>query len=154
MNITPWRRADSPAPVNFDLDDAWNRFWQTGEGFATHLPDLFKNRPFPAINVAETEDSFCITMDCPGLEVADFEIQAMGGQLLISGERQWEEEKKGKEFRKVESQYGKFERSVQLPSNARIEPNEIDASYKKGILTVVVPKVAKTPASKIPVHAG
>jgi HSP20 family protein len=93
-------------------------------------------------------------MDSPGLDQQDFEIETMGNQVLISGERKWEEAKKGKEFRRVESQYGKFERTVMLPENARIDPDKIDASYAKGVLTITVPKRERTPAAKIPVHAG
>lgn len=153
MNIIPWRRREFPS--TFEWDDLWSRFWGDGnEGIASHLPEVFRARPFPAVNIAETEDSFCITIDCPGLEEEDFQIETMGNQLLISGERKWEEEKKGKEFRRVESQYGKFERTVQLPENARTEAEKVDASYTKGVLTITVPKLEKTPSSKIPVHAG
>lgn len=155
MNIIPWRRRESTLPADFDFDDLWSRFWGNGnDDFTSHLPAVFRTRPFPAINVAETEDEFCITLDCPGLDEDDFEVETMGNQLLISGERKWEHEKKGKEFRRVESQYGKFERTVPLPDNARIETEAIDAAYKKGVLTITVPKLEKTPATKIPVHAG
>ncbi len=154
MNLIPRLRRESPTSGDFDFDEFWSRFWGNGgEGMASRLPEMFRTRRFPAVNIAETEDSFCITMDCPGLEENDFEVQAMGRQLIISGERKWEEEKKGKEFRRVESQYGKFERTVELPENARNEPEQVDASYKKGILTITVPKLEKTPAGKIPVHA-
>ena len=153
MNITPWRRREYPSA--FDWDDLWTRFWGDGnEGIASHLPEVFRTRLYPAVNVAETEDSFCITIDCPGLEEKDFQVEMMGNQLLISGERKWEEEKKGKEYRRVESQYGKFERTVPLPENARADAKKMDASYKKGVLTITVPKREKTPSAKIPVHAG
>ena len=113
MNIIPWRRRESPLASSFDLDDLWSRFMTHEPGDpASHLPEVFRHRTFPAVNIAETEDNYCITMDCPGLDEDDFEIEVMGGQLLISGERDWEEEKKGKEYRRVESQYGKFERTV------------------------------------------
>ena len=155
MSIIPWRRTESPVTSELNHDDLRSRFWGNDEGgMMSHLPAFFRSRPFPAVNIAETEDSFCITMDCPGLGENDFEIQAMGKQLIISGERKWEEEKKAKEYSRVESQFGKFERTVQLPENARTEPDEIDARYNKGILTVTVPKLKKTPAAKIPVHTG
>ena len=77
----------------------------------------------------------------------------MGSQILISGERKWEEEKKGKEFHRVESQFGSFERIVQLPENVRADPEKIDAAYKKGVLKITVPKLEKTPTAKIPVHS-
>ncbi len=155
MNLIPWRRSESPVTGDVSIDDLWERLWGNGgESLASRLPEMFRTRPFPPVNIAETEENFCITMDCPGLEEKDFEIQAMGNQLNISGERKWEEEKKGKDYRRVESQYGKFERTVQLPENARTEPDRIHASYKKGVLTLTVPKLEKTPAAKISVHAG
>ena len=155
MNIIPWKRRESPLSSAFDLDEIWGRFFEPGEnGFRSHLPELFRTTPMPPVNIAETEDGYTITMDCPGLEEDDFEVQAMGQQLVISGERRWEDEKKGKEFRRVESQYGKFERVVQLPENARTDSKEIHATYKKGILTVRVPKVEKTPAARIPIQFG
>jgi len=154
MNIIPWRRNDSHATTDLSLDDFWDRLWGNGHAALTNrLPDVFQNRPFPAVNIAETEDGFSITTDCPGLEEKDFELQIMGKQLVISGERRWEEEKKGKEYRRVESQYGKFQRAVQLPDNASVEPGAINATYKKGVLTVTVPKLEKTPATKISVQA-
>ncbi len=153
MNIIPWRRREALAPTNLDLEDLWSRFWGNGhDGFTSHLPELFRGRPMPAVNVAETEESFCITMDCLGLDEDDFQLETMGNQLLISGERKWEVEKMGKEVRCVESQYGKFERTVQLPENARTDSEMIEASYDKGVFTVTVHKVKKTPATKIPVR--
>jgi len=155
MNLTPWRRRGMVQPFASDIDDLFNRLWSHGDSdFVSHLPEVFQTRAFPAVNIAETEDDFCITVDCPGLNEKDIQVEAMGTNLVISGERKWEEEKKGKEYRRVESQYGKFERTVALPPNVRLEPGKVDAAYKKGVLSVTVPKLEKTPAAKIPVHAG
>ena len=155
MNIIPWRRREPPVSTGTDLDEFFQRFWGDGNGdLLGHLPEVFRARPVPPVNIAETEDSFSITMDCPGLDEGDFLLETMGKQLLISGERNWEQEKKGKEFRRVESQYGKFQRTVQLPDNANTSADAIQATYRKGILTVLVPKLERTPASKIPVQTG
>lgn len=151
-NVIPWRRQDSSLATTSPVDDLWNRLWADGNGGAlAQLPDMFQKRLIPAVNIAETEDDFCITMDCPGLKEEDFLVEAMGNQLLISGERKWEEEKQGKEFYRVESQFGRFERSIQLPENAMVDPKQIDASYSKGILKVSIPKREKTPTTKIQV---
>ncbi len=155
MNIIPWKRHEAPTSRLTDFDDLWNRMLGNGnEALTNRLPEAFRGLPVPPVNVSETEDSFFITMDCPGLEEKDFEVQTMDKQLIISGERKWQEEKKGKEFHRVESQFGKFERTLQLPTNALTDPEKIEASYKKGVLTITVPKFEKTPAAKIPVHAG
>ena len=155
MNIIPWRRrGDSIVPFSSEMEHLWNRLWgdENGESF-TSLPAAMRQRPFPSVNIAETEDSIRITCDLPGLEESDIEVETMGNQLLITGERKWQDEKKGKEFHRIESQYGKFERAVMLPDNARTDPADIDAQYRKGVLTIRVPKLEKTPTKKIPVHA-
>ena len=154
MNITPWRHRESALSLP-DFEDLFKGLWTGGEGgFASHLPAVFQERRFAAVNVAETEDTFSVTLDCPGLEEKDIQVETMGGMLVISGERRWEEEKKGKEFHRVESQFGQFERRIQLPENASSDADEVEASYKKGVLTITVPKTEKTPAARIPVRAG
>jgi HSP20 family protein len=154
MNIIPWQRRGTSAPAEFDLDEFWHRLWGNGEE-GSHLPALFRStRPFPAVNVAETEADYTVTLDLPGIEKEDVQIDCTGDRLLISGERKWEHEQEDKEYRRVESQFGRFERVVRLPENADGDPKKILANYKKGILTITVPKRVRTPAAKIKVTAG
>lgn len=157
MNIIPWhrQRQSAMAPLA-ELEDFLARFWDGEEnGMASHLPEVFRGRGAPAVNVAETEDAFHVTLDLPGMDKDDIRIQTMGGSLVVSGERKWEKEtKKGREFRRVESRYGRFERAIPLPDNVRIDPDEIEASYKKGVLRIEVPKLEKTPAATIPIKGG
>ena len=153
MNIIPWQRRESLLPTRSDFESLFERLLPNGNReLMSHLPKAFQLGHFPPVNIAEAEDCFTVTVDCPGMAEEDFQIEAMGNQVMISGERKWEEEKQGKEFKRVESQYGKFERTIVLPDNVRTDAETIDASYAKGILTIVVPKLEKTPAAKIPVR--
>lgn len=155
MNLIPRKHRNSFSNMPTDFEDFISRFWDNGnQEFAEHLPEVFRGRGYPAVNVAETESEFHVTVDCPGLKESDISVQAMGNSLVVSGERKWEKEKKGKEYRRVESQYGMFERTIPLPENVRIEADKVEASYKQGVLTIAVPKLEKTPLAKIPVHAG
>lgn len=154
MNMIPWRRRGSLLPFSVDFDDLMHRLWGNGEGELTNrLPEVFQNRGFPAVNFAETETGFTVTVDCPGLSEEDITVETLGNHIVISGERRWEEEKEGKEFHRVESQYGKFQRTIPLPGNVRIEPGEVDAVYEKGVLTIEIPKLEKTPVARIPIKA-
>jgi HSP20 family protein len=157
MNIIPWRRGQtSPLAESDFFEDFFNRFWG-GNGdsfFSRRLPEVFQTRSGPAVNISESPDSFCVTVDCPGMTEKDIQVEAMGNSLLISGERRWEEEKEGKEYRRIESHYGRFQRSVALPENVRVEPGEVDATYHNGVLSIKIPKIERTPATKIEVHAG
>jgi HSP20 family protein len=155
MNIIPWRRGQNGSLAEFDIEDFFNRFWGgNGDSFSRRLPEVFQSRGVPAVNISESADSFCITVDCPGMTEKDIQVEAMGNSLLISGERKWEEEKEGKEYRRVESHYGRFQRSVALPENVRVEPGEVDATYNNGVLSIKIPKIERTPATKIEVRAG
>jgi HSP20 family protein len=150
MNIIPWRRRELH-PVKFP-DDLLSRFFRNGDlDLASRLPEVFQAGGAPAVNIGESEDRFRISMDCPGMNEADFKVEALGNSLVISGERRFEDEQ---DYWRVESQFGRFQRSVELPPNARTRPDDISAVYKRGVLTIDVRKVEKTPAAKIPVQAG
>jgi len=152
MNIAPWRKRDDLATIRNEFDELFSRFFDPNGG--TMLPVAFQRMSMPPVNVAETEKNWTVTFELPGLSEKDIQVQLMGRQLVVSGERKWEEEKKGKEFHRVESQYGSFQRAIELPENARLQPDALSANYKKGLLEVTIPKVEPTPAAKIPVKAG
>ena len=103
------------------------------------------------MNVSESENHYLVMLELPGMDVKDVNIELMGNQLSVSGERKWEEDKKGKELHRVESQYGSFCRTVTLPENARMERESIEATFQKGILEIKIPKLEPTPAAKIPI---
>ena len=155
MNVIPWRKREGTTAYRSDLDELFNRFLEPFEPeYRNRLPAVFQQRSLPAMNVAETETEFLITLDLPGLEEKDINVELMGNQLVLSGERKWEkEEKKGKEFHRVESQYGSFARSLTLPENARMDRESIEATFQKGILEIKIPKVEPTPAARIAIKS-
>ena len=151
MSLVPWRKRDlTPFPADFD--ELFERFLDPR--LERNLPPAMRTASVPAVDVAETEKAWSFSFELPGLRETDIQVQLLGRQLVVSGERKWEEEKKGKEYHRVESRYGAFQRSLELPQNARLEADALVASYKKGILEITVPKVEPTPAAKIPVKAG
>ena len=133
------------------FDSLFNRWFHAVLPFESRLPETFRRPGFPPMDVSEEEGAYVVCLHAPGLDEDDFEIKIMGKQLEISGERKWEKEKKDKEYHRVESQYGAFERMLVLPEDSRLDPDAIDATYKKGVLTVRIPKVEPTPAKKIAV---
>jgi len=152
MNIVPWRNRGELMPFREDFEDWMNRFFD--RGLENRLPATFQRVTSPPVNVAETEKAWIVTLDLPGLDEKDIQVQLMGRQLVVSGERKWEAEQKDKEFHRRESQYGAFQRVIELPENTRAEADALVASYKRGILEIMVPKVEPTPAKKIPVKKG
>jgi HSP20 family protein len=108
----------------------------------------------PAVDVAETDKAYEITAEMPGLGEKDLEVKLTSGALTIKGEKQEEKEEKKKDYYISERRYGAFERSFRLPEG--IDTDKIDASFKNGVLKVVLPKTpeARKAEKKIDVKAG
>jgi HSP20 family protein len=106
----------------------------------------------PRLNVAETDDAIEVTAELPGLTNKDVDVSLEGNVLTIQGKREFKKEEKRKDYHLVESRYGSFYRTMQLPFEA--DPAKVNAACKDGVLTVTVPKPteAKRKAQKISVQ--
>lgn len=102
----------------------------------------------PELNVYETEKEFELTLALPGMSKDDIELSVKNNTLTISGERTFKEEH-GRKYHRVESRFGKFERSLPLPDI--IDEDNIKATYENGVLTVTVPKLKEKAGRKIEV---
>ena len=105
----------------------------------------------PPLDVRESEDRFEVRVDLPGLEPEDVNVTFEDGMLTISGKRQFENENKGETWHRVERGFGTFARSVRLPQTA--DPEKSDASFAKGVLSVIVPKSEQAKPKTIQVNA-
>ena len=95
----------------------------------------------PAVNTREGEFAYHIEVDLPGVNKKDIHVDLKDDVLTISGERKIKNEVKKKDYYKMESSYGKFQRSFTLPDNADSE--NIKANCEEGMLEVVIPKLKK-----------
>ena len=92
----------------------------------------------PGVDILETEKAFEIHLAAPGMKKEDFKLDLDDQFLTISGERKNKREDKNPKFHVIETNYGSFSRSFRLPDGVLI--SKIEASYKDGILEVIVPK--------------
>jgi HSP20 family protein len=125
------------------------------------MDDLFDSffrgldRPFarykawPAIDIAEEEDSITVRAEVPGCKAEDIDISVYGNKLTISGEKKLTDEKEEKGYYHVESTYGSFRRELSLPTD--VDQDKIEAECKNGILSIKLPKAAKAKALKVKV---
>jgi HSP20 family protein len=95
----------------------------------------------PAINVAETDDSFEVTAELPGVDEKDIKVSLDDNQLVISGEKKEESTKEEKDWHVEERSFGSFYRSMSLP----FEPDDgaVEAHFDKGVLRLTIKKPAK-----------
>ncbi len=97
----------------------------------------------PSLDLKETKDSLVVKAEVPGMDPKDIEISLQENLLTIKGEKKREKEQKDEHYHRVERSYGAFTRSVTLPVG--VDASKVDATFKNGLLTVMLPK---TPASK------
>lgn len=92
----------------------------------------------PSIDISESDDKFLITAELAGMNKDDIDISLENGRLTISGERNFKHEEEGKTFHRVETKYGSFNRSFQLPDN--VDEDSVEASYENGLLNITIDK--------------
>lgn len=101
----------------------------------------------PGIDISETDNQFLISAELPGMKKEDIDISVDNGRLSISGERKFEKEEEGKTFHRVETRYGSFNRSFQLPDN--VDAESVKATYENGILNISIEKAEDKVKKKI-----
>ena len=104
----------------------------------------------PFANLAETETSYELTLDLPGVDAEDVSVELNDGKLVIAGERKSDTAQSGKTFHRVERRYGKFRRVLSIPNP--VNEDKITAEYRDGVLSVVLPKSEKIKVKKILVN--
>jgi HSP20 family protein len=100
----------------------------------------------PSINVSETPESYLVKAEVPGVKKEDLKVELDNGVLTITGERKHEQQHKDEKFHRVETSYGSFMRSFNVPENAR--PEGIEATYKDGMLSVRIAKAKDAPKAQ------
>ena len=130
----------------FDVDQLLENFWtplRSGAGVSFS----------PRVDINEKKDRFEITAELPGVDKKDIQLTLENGMLSIAAETRQEskDERDGKVIRQ-ERRYGKFLRSFDLGS--AVKESDIDAKFKDGVLTLLVPKVeSSVPSShRIEIH--
>jgi len=167
--VTTEKKASEPASM-----EAWRPF----ETLKKEIDQLFDNfgrnvwrsplraladfEPFwssklaaaPAVDIAEGDKAYEVTAELPGMDEKNIEVKVVNGGLTVKGEKKDEREEKKKDYYLSERRYGSFERYFRLPEG--VDVDKIEASFKKGVLTVTIPKKpeAQKPAKKIEVKAA
>lgn len=132
MKLEKYNQLDPLFPSSFDgvLDKFFNESFRT------------VSRQFsPAVDISEDEKGFELQVAVPGMKKSDFKVDFTEGRLTVSGERNIEEKKEGKNFHNIETQYGSFSRSFYVPDN--VLSDQIEAVYEDGVLKINLPKAEK-----------
>jgi HSP20 family protein len=105
----------------------------------------------PPLDVYETQDRFVVKVELAGVDPESVDVSVEDSTLTIRGERSFYEEVSEESFHRVERRFGTFARSLSLPPMT--DPDRIEASFDKGVLTIEVPKVEAAKPKKITIKA-
>lgn len=123
----------------------WNPFDEL-----TRFDNFFNQQSFyPAVDVYEDVEKITIEAEVPGMGPEDVDITLDKNTLTIKGQRVVKEKKK--EYLRAERLSGTFTRAFTLPSS--IDPNQIEASYNNGILTILITKKPEVVPKRIKIKS-
>jgi HSP20 family protein len=116
--------------------------------------DFSPKRYSPSVEVVDDGKAIKVTVELPGMSKDDVTLQLEDNVLTISGEKKHEQEAKDDGVFRTERYYGYFHRTIPLPEE--IDRDAVDADFKKGVLTVRLPKLLpeKPRGKKIEVKAA
>ena len=157
-DLVPWRKTngglvkgrseiDPFSQLHHEIDRVFSNFmtdWPlTGR---MSLMDRRFGRFVPDMDITESDKEFRVTAELPGMDGNDLEVSYVEGLLTIKGEKREEhEEQRGDSYRS-ERQFGAFERTIPLPSGGN--PDKAKASFKKGVLSITLPKTEEARSNK------
>ncbi|HBH62546.1 MAG TPA: molecular chaperone [Nitrospiraceae bacterium] len=95
----------------------------------------------PRVDVTENDKEIKISAELPGMDEKDIDVSLQNDMLVIKGEKKEEKEDKGKDYYRMERSYGSFTRTIPLP--VEVETDKVEAKFKKGVLSIRLPKTAK-----------
>jgi HSP20 family protein len=143
--ISVWRPFRDLEEYDWYMNDAL--------GSRYHAPLYWQIQPdknwMPAIEVIEKDNRFLVKAELPGMKEEDLDISLAGNYLVLRGEKKKESEIVEDECCRSEFVYGNFYRSIPIPATVDVE--KIEASYKNGVLEVILPKTKTKQPKKIKV---
>lgn len=105
----------------------------------------------PSVDIHETEESFELSVELPGVRKEDVILEVKDSILSIRGERRSEKEVTEKSVHRIERRYGEFTRAFKVPSN--VDASGVKAAYKDGVLQVTLPKAEDAKPRQIEIAA-
>lgn len=104
----------------------------------------------PVVDVLRGPDSIIVRADLPGMSKENIELTVLNNQLILRGSRKKQDMSDSVTLLKTERFHGKFERVITFP--ARINPEQVKASFQDGVLEVTAPLQEAAKPRRIPLE--
>lgn len=147
FDLMPHRRRPGRDLTRFrdEMDNLFNHFFDLDIPISRRL---FGDGDWvPRVDVSESDGEITIKAEIPGCDASDIDVKLDGRSVVITGEKKQGSEEKTENYHRIERAYGSFCRTVALPTE--VDPENIEAVYKKGVLKLVFKKSKETEVKKI-----
>lgn len=148
QNAVQRRQGDDPAEGLLSLHQEINRMFDDFfRGFdLAPWGDSGSGGFLPAVDITETDREVTVKAELPGMDEKDVSVEVDDNTLTIRGERKDEHEEKNRRWHCRESYYGSFHRVLPLPGG--VDGEKAKARFKKGVLTVTMPKLPEEKSNR------
>ncbi|HEX7078525.1 MAG TPA: Hsp20/alpha crystallin family protein [Candidatus Eisenbacteria bacterium] len=126
-----------------EMDRIFDQLWETD------ITSPVLGEWTPVIDVSDKGDVLVVKAEVPGIDPKDITVNLEENVLTFSGEKKYEKEEKDLKHYRMERAMGMFSRSFRLP--VPVEPGDVKATFKNGLLTVQLPKAKVGKGATIPV---
>ncbi len=150
-SIIPWKRKDQPAASGgVKPESFFDRMLTDWSNF----PERFfsEEAVFPKVDITEGKRDIRVKAEIPGVESDDIDVSLDGSRLIISGEKKQENKEENENYHRIEHTYGSFHRAVELPAD--VDPDDVDAKFKRGVLKLKLKKTKESQSAKIKVKSS
>jgi HSP20 family protein len=131
------------------IDQVFSDMWPGFSGRGSLFLPGRSARGYPLINLYGDPEQYVVEAFAPGLDLGSLDVSVQGNLLTISGEKKPLPDVKPEAYHRNERSAGKFVRSYQL--DCEINEGAVSAEYKRGILTITLPKSESAKPKKIAV---
>ncbi len=111
--------------------------WPTNPASRLFAVPAARTGEFPLVNIEMKADEAVLTTEIPGIDPGSIEISVAGKIVTLKGSREEEAEKEGETYHRRERWHGRFAKTVEMPFN--VETNAVEATFRRGVLRVVLP---------------
>ena len=154
-NLTRWQRPEVATWPGLgrltDLRDEIDRLFESPLAEWARASNLLSGWN-PSLDLYEDKDNLYVKVELPGMKREEIDVSLHEGSLSVSGERKSEQKHEDGEVYRAERFFGRFQRTVMLPTPVAAE--KVKAQYQEGILTITLPKTEEAKPKHIDVNVS
>lgn len=107
--------------------------------------NVMSNRGNFRADLKETNDSYLVVADLPGVKKGDIDIEFQNNNLVITAKRDESVEDSKESYVRRERHYGEFRRSFYIDN---VDEDKVEAKFEEGVLRILLPKLTKDDENK------